>query len=132
MNANSDSRGSSSSRSRAGSVSAIVRTKPCLGGVNSAILAFHCSVDDDRPGLEVDLLPGERVQFPWTHPLVDGRVQERGERGRRQLVGELDEPGDLGLPRWLRVTPAATRAQPEFGERVPVDEPARRSAGRVC
>ena len=77
--------GGVSSRSRAGSVSAIVRTVPCFGGVNACILAFHCWPTRDRVGLEVDPVPAERVELARPHPLVDGGVQVGGERGR-QLV----------------------------------------------
>jgi hypothetical protein len=42
VNTNSLSRGSSSSRTRTGSVIAIVRREPCLGSVIVRVCAFHC------------------------------------------------------------------------------------------
>ncbi len=105
--------------------------EPVLGQRERGVLRVPLPVDEDHPGLEVDLLPGERVELAWTHPLVDGRVQERGERRRRQLVGQLDEAGDLGLPGRLGVAPATARPEAELGERVAVDEPACRGAGGV-
>jgi len=64
-------------------------------------------VDEDLAALEVDVAPAQGVEFAGAHPLVDRRVQERGERGRRQLIGECDEVRDRGLTGRRNVTAAA-------------------------
>jgi hypothetical protein len=66
-------------------------------------------VDEDRAGLEVDLLPAERVELAGTHPLVDRNVEVGGERRRRKLVAQRDEPCYVRLRRRLRVATAAAR-----------------------
>jgi hypothetical protein len=59
-------------------------------------------------------------------------VQERGEGGRGQFVGERDEAGDVGLSRRLCITTAAARAKAQLGERIAVDEaPGGRAGGVV-
>src|SRR5262249_57475281 len=80
-------------------------------------------VDEDRAGLQVDLLPAQRVELAGPHPLVDRDVQERRERRWRQLVGELHEAGDVDLCRRLRVTAAAARAPTQLRGRGGIDQP---------
>jgi hypothetical protein len=128
---NSDSRDSLSSRSRAGSVSAIVRTQPCFGSVNSRTFAFHCWSIRIVPAWKSMRSQRSASSSPGRNPLVDRGVQVGRERGWCQLVGERDEAGDVGLAGRLDVAPATARAQPELRERVAVDEAPGLHAGSV-
>lgn len=98
-------------------------------------------VDDDRPCLEVDAVPAQRVKLATSHPLVDADVEVGGEARRRQPVRERHEAGDLDLRRRLRVASSSARTEAELREGVADDETARgaliaslkqaRSAGTV-